>query len=378
MEKRKRGTGRLYRQRNSAFIWCAYNLNGKEFRESTGETDEKKAEKYLDHKIKEVGAAQIGKSVFVSPKQQRRTVSELLDALKADYTLRGKATPQFESHLKVIRDYFGERKAVAVTAESIDAFIVARLKTEVPFRGGTYSPASVNRSTQLLSQAFNLAKRRGEFSAEIPYVRHLSESGNARKGFFGDVEFRKVESHLPDYLKDFARFGYVTGWRRGEICSLRWADVDGDAIRLRGENAKNGESRCVPIEGELSDLIERRREAREVKHDSGVSELSDLIFHNGTGGPIVDYRKSWATACRLAGCSGRLFHDLRRTAVRNMVHGGTPEIVAMKISGHKTRSMFDRYNIVNSGDMRAAIQRTRDYLVVAAAAEAKKHAVMGH
>jgi integrase len=219
-----------------------------------------------------------------------------------------------------------------------------------------------------------------------PLIRHLSEKGNARQGFFTDAEFHAVIKNLPEYLKDFAHFGYLTGWRRGEIASLRWEDLDGEAIRLRGENSKNGEGRTVPLEGELAHIIERRKAARQVKTKSGVI-LASFVFHND-GHAIVDIRKSWATACvaanvgemlceacgqamaahRCPQCKtetkyrGKLFHDFRRTGVRNMVRAGVPERVAMTISGHKTRSIFDRYNIVSERDLREAMQRTQEYL----------------
>jgi len=361
-----RGDGRIFRRKDTAFWWCAYYLRGKQYRESTEETDEKKAQKFLSHKVKEIHADQIGARPFVGPEQQRITVSELLDALEADYKLRGVGTPQLASHLKYVRAHFGHFRAIALTAEQIDKFIVERLEEG-------YRPATINRNTQLLTQAYNLAIERKHLSG-APHIRHLSEQGNARQGFFSDAEFSALVDNLPDYLQDFARFGYLTGWRKGEIASLRWEDVDGDSIRLRAEHSKNGEARTVILDGQLADLIERRKAARQVKTDAGVMRLADLVFHHN-GQTIGDFRVAWRTACKLAGVQGKLFHDLRRTAVRNMVRAGVPERVAMTISGHKTRSIFDRYNIVSERDLREAMQRTQSYLITAAREEARRQPV---
>ena len=137
--------------------------------------------------------------------------------------------------------------------------------------------------------------------------------------------------------------------------------MDGDTIRLRPENSKNGEGRTVTIDGELADVIKRRKADRRVKTET-AGIIADLVFHHDWHS-IVDIRKAWATACKMAGLQGRLFHDLRRTAVRNMIRAGIPERVAMTVSGHKTRSIFDRYNIVNENDLREAMQRTQTYLI---------------
>ena len=141
-------------------------------------------------------------------------------------------------------------------------------------------------------------------------------------------------------------------------------------MRLKAENSKNGESRFITLEGELAELIGRRRARRQVNTKTGVM-LCDLVFHRD-GTPILDFRKAWAMATRRAGVPGRLFHDLRRTSVRNMIRAGVPERVAMQVSGHKTRSMLDRYNIVSEKDLREALQKTQTYLATTASDELKR------
>jgi len=166
-------------------------------------------------------------------------------------------------------------------------------------------------------------------------------------------------ANLPSELADFTLFAWLTGMRKGEIASLRWEDFDGDCIRLRAENAKNGTAQLIPLEGELVELIERRKVARPVKAN-GMTMMSALIFHRA-GKPICEFRKTWATACRLAGVR-RLFHDLRRSACRNMVIAGVAQVTAMQLSGHKTDSMFRRYAIVAENDMRTALRVTQSHL----------------
>ena len=374
-----RGLGRIFKPKASSKYHCAYFLHGKEYRQTTGTCDAKEAEKFLRHKMKEVGAVQIGKATFVGPQQERIKVEKLLQALEKDYKIRHKDSPQFRAHLKHIRDNFGRWRAVEVTPEAIDLFIEK-------LQDAGYAAATINRSTQLLAQAFKLAVQRRHL-ATAPQIRHLSEKGNARQGFFADTEFQALSEHLPPYLCDFVQFGYLTGWRRGEIASLQWSDIEDDVVHLRAENSKNGEARSVTLSGDFADLIKRRKAHRKVKTAEGVDAIAAHVFHLD-GHPVGDFRKAWATACVAANLGhyecghckqpiverkckrcrtearykGRIFHDLRRTAVRNMVRAGVPERVAMSISGHKTRAIFDRYNIVNEADKKAALERTQRYL----------------
>lgn len=302
-------------------------------------------------------------------------VVEVLDWLTADYRLRHKESPQFKSHLKPVRAHFDDWLVIDLMDESIDAYIEERLEADK-------SVATINRETQILGQALRLALKRRRIPS-MPSIRHLHEN-NTRQGFFERPEFEALVAALSDYLKDFTRFAYLTGWRKGEIISLRWADVDrdGGAIRLRPEASKNGRGRTVVVDGELDALIERRWKARLIERN-GKPHVTDLVFHRD-GEPVGDFRKAWVTACfeaelvepvidendqRMLGDDGKpklrpskLFHDLRRTAARNMVRAGVPERVAMEIIGHRTRSMFDRYNIVSEDDLRLAAQKTTLYV----------------
>ena len=151
------------------------------------------------------------------------------------------------------------------------------------------------------------------------------------------------------------------GLAQGEISSLKWTDVDRDAgaIRLRPEAAEIGRGRIVMLEGDLAELIDRRWESRLFEKDGNV-RVTARVFHRD-GNPVGDFKKAWVTACRAAGVAGKLFHDLRRTAARNMVRAGVSERVAMAVTGHVTRSMFDRYNIVSEEDLRMANQKTTMY-----------------
>ena len=277
----------------------------------------------------------------IGPEQGRITIGMLLDSLESDFKLRGKDTLPFQAFLKAVRDYWGDRLAVQVTVDDVNA--------------------TCNRRTQLLGQAYKLAIRNKKLSS-APYISRLSEVGNERQGFFEKADFDRVLLQLPEYLRDFVQRAFLIGWRKGALKSLRWTDVTDDVIFLRAKNSKTRKPESVPLEGELKELIERRR-AQQVWEDAqGQAHFSEYVFHQGDGRPIGDFRKSWKTACRLAGVTGMLFHDLRRTAGRNLIRAGVPESVAMKITGHRTNAMFRRYAIVAEEQKREALAKMQNYL----------------
>jgi integrase len=173
-----------------------------------------------------------------------------------------------------------------------------------------------------------------------------------------NVVDRKQKGPLCDRKGERANVAPYT--QEAPLMRLSVTSLDAGAIRLRREAAKTGRGRTVMLEGDLAELIDRRWEARLFEKDGAVRVVG-LMFHR-EGEPVGDFRKAWATACEAAAVPDKLFHDLRRTAARNMVRAGVPERVAMAVTGHVTRSMFDRYNIVSEDDLRMAAQKTTLYV----------------
>jgi integrase len=193
----------------------------------------------------------------------------------------------------------------------------------------------------------------------VPYIPILKEN-NVGKGFFEHGEFLTLRDALPFYLKGFVTFAYKVGWRVSEITGLTWNQVDRNQgiVRLEVGGTKNDEARTVYLDDELKAVFDRKWKIRKT-----AKKLTPYVLLNMTGDDkIRRFARSWKKACKDAGIGIRLFHDFRRTAVRKMVRSGVPERVAMMVAGHKTRSVFDRYNIVNDRDLKLAAKLHSAYL----------------
>jgi integrase len=127
-------------------------------------------------------------------------------------------------------------------------------------------------------------------------------------------------------------------------------------IVLEAGKTKNNEPRIIPMSEELYQTL---LSLRPDKPRRGAAK--DLVFTN-RGNPILYMYDAWREATKRAGLPGLLLHDLRRTAVRNFNRAGVPDKIVMTISGHKTRSVFDRYNIVDERDLHDATSKLEQYL----------------
>ena len=184
---------------------------------------------------------------------------------------------------------------------------------------------------------------------------------NVRTGFLDDEGYLALRNELPEYLRPMFVVAYHVGNRLGELRWLLWSQVDFEhnQIRLNPGTTKNKKGRTLPIYGQMREWLEMQKSVHDAKFPN-----CPYVFEC-EGQPIGDFRKAWASACKRAKLAGLLFHDLRRSAVRNMRLAGIAENVAMEISGHRTRSVFERYNIVSGRDIADAATKMEQRLTAA-------------
>ena len=152
-------------------------------------------------------------------------------------------------------------------------------------------------------------------------------------------------------------FAYVTGWRvQSEILPLEWRQVDRKTgeVRLDPGTTKNDAGRVFPFTETLRTMIETLWAEHEALQKTG--KICPYVFHRN-GRRIKSLRKSWELACEAAGYPGKLLHDLRRSAVRNMERSGLSRSVAMQLTGHKTEAVYRRYAITSEADLREGVER---------------------
>jgi integrase len=325
--------------------WIKYYRNGRMMRESSHSTRETDAKKILAMRD-----GDIARGIPVTPRLMRVTVGELLEDVKNDYKVNGKKSyPDLEYRCRLhLEPFFGQARASAVTTADVRNFILKR-------RAQGASNTAINRELTALKRCFSLAIEAGKIINK-PYIPMLAEN-NVRKGFFEQDQFEALVKVLPEHLKPVVRFAFLTGWRtKSEVLTLQWRQVDFHAgeIRLEPGRTKNKEGRVFPMTRELRVLLDGQRAKHEQMKKSGIVCPWVFPYHDK---PFKSFKTAWKTASKKAGIPWVIPHDFRRTAVRNLVRAGVPERVSMQMTGHKTRSVFDRYNIVSEGDLQDAKER---------------------
>lgn len=253
-------------------------------------------------------------------------------------------------------NYFGpEMKAKNVTTARVADYATHRSQqTYGKVIKKPVSNSEINRETDLIRSAFNLAKKRGKIQI-VPDIERLQEPP-ARSGFFEYKQFVFLLTFLPFAVAQLCRFYYITGWRLEEGKGLLWDHISFDARRivLPGEMTKNGKPRVFPFTPDLESLLREQWEYTQQCQKDKVT-LIPYVFHR-EGRQIREFKRSWKSACEKAGLATAIVHSFRRTAVRNLEIAGVPRAVAMQMVGLETESTYRRYRIVSEGEFQSAAE----------------------
>lgn len=333
------------KKRKTATYYLKYYVNGEAIEVSCGTSDYDEALATLRKKM----AAASSSDYTEHPERVR--VTQLLDLLIENYQFHGRKSAG-DTKLRVnahLRPFFGEMKAHALSTRARTEYVQHRRRQKA-------EAATINKELSWLRRAFRLgAKHDPPLVLRVPSFDMLPVD-NVRDGTMSHEHYKAVRDSLPGYARIALVIAYHTGARKGEVRAIRRDKIDLKAkrINLPGRTTKNGKPRYLPIYGDMGAEL-----------DMWLTKLTDkncplLVQHDGR--PVFDFEKVWATACSAAGISGTLFHDLRRTAVTNMIEAGLSEKEAMEISGHKTRAIFDRYHIISERRMKQNAEKLEAHL----------------
>ncbi len=332
-----RGFGNVYRRTGTRFWWIRYSVNGKPQYESSKSERREDAEELLKCRIEE-------------REQRRRVLNGTLESVVNDYIenakLRGvRAISVIERRARNALQFFGRFAKVT----EIRGLLISEYQFHL---SGSLSNATVNAAMSVLRSTLKLAHQHEYIESEPAFPRQLKKPP-PRQGFLEDEDYLAISAELPDWGQDIFAFAYESGWRRNEVLWLTWDEVDWDArlIRLDAERSKNGYRRIRPITSDIEPVMLRRRSARCV----GL----EYVFHrDGKKIGITVWRNAFVKAREKAGRPNVLLHDCRRTTVRNLVRSGVvSDKEAMELTGHRTRSIFDRYDITSESDIIDAAER---------------------
>src|SRR5271156_3252085 len=335
--KRETGTGGLFIEtklvngervpKSQNWVGQYYDANGKQVRKSTGTSVKSEAQAILDAWKTDSRRGQ---------KPAPETVGLTYDIIRDDYiafaveqefkSLSTKADgTRYFFQQTALDEFFAGKQVNKITRETLSAFIAAR-------KAAGNANKTINGPLSLLRTMFQHAKDGNKLTA-IPKFDLLP--WKSRQGFLPPEAFQKLFDAIPTRFQPLLVLLYTTGVRIGEANKIQWSSVnleEGHITLLEGET-KNDEARVLPLVRALGKLLAVVPAANR----NGKVFASKFALQH-----------VWEETCDAAGVEGLLIHDLRRSAVRNMMNAGAQQAVAMKISGHKDASVFQRYNIIDS------------------------------
>jgi len=337
-----------------------YYIEGRPIQEGTKTFDRAEAIRILKER-----EGDIARGLYSGPRVYRTRFEDLAALVKQDYEMNKRKTARrLGEYMLHLKPFFQKMRAIRITTERIKAYIVKRQNYGA-------ASATINRELGCLKRMFRLGfEQTPQLVGRVPHIPMLKEY-NIRSGFFEHEDFLALRGALPDYAQVAVSLAYYSGMRMGEVCSLQWRQINWTEgkLFLQAQDTKTNTPRVLFLTGDLYRVLQTWKSRCDLKWPA-----CPWICHRG-GIRLQSLKHSFRQACERVGLGkfvevegtkdkvwvGKIPHDFRRTAVRNMVRAGVPEKVAMAISGHKTRSVFDRYNIVNEADLEKAARSLTEY-----------------
>jgi integrase len=341
MNRRARGTGRVFKVGD---VWkVRYTLHGRRVQESAG-ARRQDAVSLLARRLGQIAEGRLSA-------EAAQLMWAGVEAIILDEHRQHRSYEKVERHArKHLRRFFAGMRAQSITYDRLLAFKRDRLAEGA-------APNTVKYELSLLNTGLKIAHRAGQLLTLPPLPAVHVE--NTRTSFFEHHEFLALAKHLPAAAAAVATFMYWTGWRRNETLTREWRHVDFErgTIVLDPGETKSGDGRTFPFDvlPELERVLRAQRDYTDVV-ERRTGQIIPFVFHRD-GRRVISIRAAWDQACEKAQLGDKIPHDFRRSAVRRLERAGVPRSVAMKLVGHRTEHMYQRYAITNETDLREGLAK---------------------
>ncbi len=343
----------LYKPKGSKVWYFTYTHQKKRTRQCTGATNKKTAQKIFDEVRN-----QIANGLYVPPsKREDRTLEEALERYLEEVTPSKKSATQRDdkTYAKNLSRIFRKMLLKDISTDAISKYVLKRREN--------VGPCTVNRELSFLSAMFNRAIKIWDWCKDNPVSRIKREKEPKRTKYFSEEEFSKIFKFLPDWLRPIVLLAKNTGLRQANLVNLKWSRVklSQRLIFLEGEQMKNGEPICLPLNDVAFDVLqtlwEKKMKAKSNKRNKSFKRSSFVFCHSSTGGSYSCWgvSRGFKKACVRAKLKDFRFHDLRHDFCSQLVQSGVNLYVVKELAGHKDITTTQRYAHLNLDNLKDAV-----------------------
>ena len=340
--------GKKIRKESNKCYWIEYYIDGQRKRERIGHS-----KLAAENRFREVQTAKVEGRYIKNVKGVKLTLNELRKWYLSLSEVRNLST--YNTLLSRVAHpvrLIGESKyASSLSLDDIEHYRLSRGREESRWsKNNKVTAATINKEISAFKSMLNFAVKYGKIESNPIIKAAKLKDDNVRQRIISQNELENLLSFSPVHLKPILKMAYYEPMRKEEIIGLTWDEIDlqSNFIRLsanRTKGKKNG--RSIPIHPLIKEML------YSLPRSITTNRVFLYLDKQGRYRPFKGFSRSWNRVRKLAGLNDVVFHDFRHTAITNMRKAGNPPSVIMKASGHKTMSMFLRYNLVDDEDLRS-------------------------